>query len=84
MTQFTLETENEKAYMDADYEVISMVNHKRDSSGQLPRVTLHFVPAERAEAIIALDKRIQVLKTAVPWIIAGTVGILSFLLGTAV
>lgn len=77
-------TTYERAYMDADNEVISMVNRKKDNSGQLPRVTMHFVPAERAETVLALDERIQSMKNALPWMVTGAIGVLCFILGTAV
>ena len=48
-------------YMDADYEVISMVNRRKDREG-LPGKVIHFIPEERAPAVLALDERIQDLK----------------------
>ena len=58
-------------YQDADYQVIQMVNRGRGPGGQLPCKTLHFIPEERAESVLALDERIQkVRQVAVPVLFA--------------
>ena len=69
-------------YMDADYEVISMVNRKRGPGGQLPRKTVTFIPAERAERVEALDLRIQQMQKIMPFVGAGAIALGSFLIGT--
>lgn len=71
---------SEKAYLDADYEVISMVNRARND--RLPRKTLTFIPTDRAEHVEAIDNRIQQIREHMPQIATGAV-ILSFLIGLA-
>lgn len=73
---------SEKAYQDADYEVISMVNRKAGRGGQLPRKAVHFIPEETAPAVLAIDKRIQQIREHMPQIATGAV-VLSFLIGLA-
>ena len=73
----------EKEFMDADYEVISMVNKGRNSDkagGELPGKVVHFIPEERADTVLALDERIQKLQEAMPIIATGAVA-LAFLIG---
>ena len=67
-----------------DRELFAMVNRPHGMGGELPCATLHFVPAERAESVLALDARIQSMKHALPWMLCGAVGVLCFILGTAV
>lgn len=74
---------SEKAYLDADYEVISMVNHKAGRGGQLPGKVVHFIPEENAPAVLAIDKRIQQIRGHMPMIVTGVV-VLAFLIGLAV
>lgn len=73
----------EKEFMDADFEVISMVNKCRYSEkagGELPGKVVRIIPDERADAVLALDARIQKLREAMPMIVTGTVA-LAFLIG---
>ena len=72
----------DKDYLDADNEVISMVNRKRGPGGQLPCKKVTFIPAERAERVEALDLRIQKIKKIMPFLVAGAVALVSFLMGT--
>lgn len=58
----------EQDYMDADYEVIQMVNRKRGPGGQLPRKAVTFIPQERAKRVEAMDRRIEKIRKAMPWI----------------
>jgi hypothetical protein len=74
---------SEKAYMDADYEVISMVNRKAGRGGQLPGKVIHFIPKENAASVLAIDKRIQQIREHMPMIVTGAL-VLSFLIGLAV
>lgn len=74
---------SEEAYMDADYEVISMVNRKARRGGKLPGKVIHFIPEENAPAVLAIDKRIQQIRSHMPIIATGTV-VLAFLIGLAV
>ena len=73
---------SDKAYLDADYEVISMVNRKAGRGGQLPGKAVHFIPEENAPAVLAIDKRIQQIREHMPQIVTGAV-VLSFLIGLA-
>ena len=74
---------SEREYMDADYEVISMVNKGRNSDkagGELPSKVVRIIPDERADEVLALDERIQKLREALPMIVTGTIA-LAFLIG---
>lgn len=84
MSKFDIMNEREAAFEAANAEVFEMVNKGRGEGGELPTLKVKILPANRADAIIALDRRVQQFKAAMPWIMAGTVGILAFLLGTVV
>lgn len=70
-------------YMNADYEVISMVNKGRGTGGELPGKVIHFLPEERAETVLALDERIQKLRQAMPMIMFGAAVLVAFIAGVA-
>ena len=55
---------SDQYYMDADYEVISMVNRGRGAGGELPAKVVHFIPEENAKTVLALDARIRKAKAA--------------------
>lgn len=71
---------SDKAYMDADYEVISMVNRKAGPGGELPSRVIHFIPEETADFVLAIDKRIQQLRKYQGVLIGGAIA-LAFLIG---
>lgn len=71
----------EQDYMDADYEVIQMVNRKRGPGGELPRKAVTFIPQERAEQVMALDLRIQKIQKMMPWISAAALSLASLIIG---
>lgn len=71
---------SEQQYMDADYEVISMVNNKRGFGGELPSKVIRFIPEDRADSVLKLDSRIQKVRELMPAIITGAI-VLSFILG---
>jgi hypothetical protein len=71
---------NEQSFIDADFEVINMVNRGRGAGGELPSVKLAFIPSDRADRVLALDQRIQILQKHTP-AIAGAMILLSFVLG---
>lgn len=74
---------NEPIYLDAEYESIRTVMNSRGKHGdQLPSKTVAFIPAERADAVIKLDERIQVMQKWAPLFILGATIIVSFLVGT--
>lgn len=76
---------SEPIYVDAEYESIRTIMKSRGTNGgQLPGKVVHYIPEERAEAVIALDKRIETLQRYAPvFMIAATV-LISFLAGTCV
>lgn len=74
---------SDKEFLDADYEVIGMVNRGRGPGGQLPCKTLHFIPEERAASVLALDERIQKIRKAMPMILLGSAVLAAFIAGLA-
>jgi hypothetical protein len=60
---------SDKQYMDADYEVISMVNRGRGNGGELPCKVIHFIPEDNAKTVLALDAWIQQAKALMSFII---------------
>ena len=75
---------SDKQYMDADYEVISMVNRGRGNGGELPCKVIHFIPEDNAKTVLALDTRIRQFQKAMPYIAAGAAALLSFIVGLAI
>ena len=72
---------SEREYMDADYEVIDMVN--RGHGSRLPSKTLTFIPTERVEYMEALDARIQKLQRIMPIVGPIVIAVVSLLIGLA-
>jgi len=72
---------NEQNFLDADYEVISMVN-RGHGVGELPAVKLAFIPSDRADRVLELDQRIQAIREKSP-LIAAVAVVLAFLIGLA-
>ena len=75
---------SDQYYMDADYEVISMVNRGRGSGGELPTKVVHFIPEENAKTVLALDARIRKAKAALPYIAFCATVLLAFIIGMAI
>ena len=75
---------SDKQYMDADYEVISMVNRGRGNGGELPCKVIHFIPEDNAKTVLALDARIRQAKAAMPYIAVGAAALLSFIVGLVI
>lgn len=73
---------SERDYMNADYEVISMVNRGHGPGGELPSMPLTFIPKDRVERTEALDRRIQQLRALTPYFMIGAC-LLCLLLGRA-
>lgn len=73
---------NEQNFMDADYEVISMVNQGHGGGGELPTVKLAFIPSDRADRVLELDRRIQAIREKSPLIVTAAI-VLAFLVGLA-
>lgn len=71
---------SEKQYMDADREVISMVNRRAGSGGELPGKVVRFIPEETADTVLAIDKRIQQIRQYQGVLIGGAIA-LAFLIG---
>lgn len=74
---------SEREYMDADYEVIRMVNRGHGPGGELPSVALSFIPSDRAALVEALDRRIQQVRRILPYVCAATLLLTGLLLGRA-
>lgn len=66
-------------YIDADCEVIGMVN--RAHGGRLPSKTLTFIPTERVEKVEKLDLRIRQAQKAAPYVCAVLLAIVSLIVG---
>jgi hypothetical protein len=77
---------NEPIYRDAEYESIRTVMNSRGKHvNQLPVKTIRYIPeTSRTDAVIALDARIAKLQKYAPFIISGTMILISFLAGTLV
>lgn len=75
---------NEHDFMDAEYESIRTIfNGRGNNGGQLPGRVMTFIPAERADAVMELDQRIQLAKKYAPHI-AGAMVLLAFVVGLLV
>lgn len=62
---------SEREFMEADREVIGMVNRGHGPGGELPSVTRTFIPSDRVEKAEALDRRIMQLQAAAPYLLTG-------------
>ena len=74
---------SDKAYMDADYEVISMVNRKAGRGGELPGKVVRYIPEQDAPAVMGIAHRIQQIREHMPMIVTAIVAI-AFLIGLSV
>ena len=75
---------NEHDFLDAEYESIRTIfNGRGNNGGQLPCKVISFIPAERADAVLELDQRIQTAKKYSPYI-AGAMILLAFVVGLLV
>lgn len=61
----------EREFIDADYEVIRMVNEGHRN--RLPSVSLTFIPSDRAERVEALGRRLEAIRKAMPVIVSAAV-----------
>ena len=76
---------SEPIYVDAEYESIRTIMKNRGTNGgQLPGKVVHYIPEERADAVIALDKRIETLQRYAPALMIAATVLISFLAGTCV
>lgn len=57
---------SDKAFHEADMEVIRMVNNRHKQAGQLPNKAIHYIPEERAEQVLDLDIRLEKLRNSIP------------------
>lgn len=72
---------NEPLYQDSEYESIrSIFDSRGNNQGQLPGKRVAFIPAERADKVLALDERIQTIQKLTPYIVGGAI-ILAFFVG---
>jgi len=74
---------SDREFMDADYEVIRMVNRGHGPGGELPSVALTFIPSARADLVEALDHRIQQVRRILPYLCAATLLLSGLLIGRA-
>lgn len=72
---------DDKAYRDADREVIGMANRGAGPGGELPAVSLTFIPSDRADRVSALDARLQHLRRIAPYVGAAFIAFVSVLIG---
>ena len=74
---------NDEAYMDADYEVISMVNRKAGRGGELPGKVVRYIPEQDAPAVMGIAHRVQQIREHMPMIVTAFV-VIAFLIGLSV
>lgn len=55
----------------ADNEVFAFFSKEKGTGGELPGHVIHYIPENRAEQVLALDKRIETAKKAMPMIASG-------------
>ena len=72
---------SDKAYNEADMEVIAMVNNRKGRGGQLPGKVVRYIPEELAGAVLALDARIEKLRSRIPGLAILMAIILALLIG---
>lgn len=69
---------DKKFYVDAEYDSIRQIMDSRcRNGGQLPGKVIRYIPDSRADRILELDARVEMLKRYSPWV--GMVA--AFLLG---
>lgn len=69
--------------MNGDKELFEMMANRGGNANQLPVAAVHFIPADTAPHVLAIDKRVQQLRKHSAWIIAGAI-LLAFLVGVSV
>jgi len=74
---------SEQAYMDADYEVIRMVNRKAGRGGELPGKVVRYIQEQDAPAVLGIAHRIQQIRDHMPVIVTAFV-VIAFLIGLSV
>lgn len=75
---------NEPISIDAEFDAIEAIFKKRDQNAdRLPGKAVRFIPEERADAVLELDKRMQKLKKILPLVVLGLVVVLAFAIGRA-
>lgn len=68
-------------YIDAEYESIRQIMDSRGKrGGQLPGKVIRFIPESRADQILALDARVEVLKKIAPYVGAAMALIIGLML----
>lgn len=68
-------------YVDAEYESIRTIMKGRGGNGgQLPGKVVRFIPEDRADRILALDARVEVLKKIAPYACAAMALLIGLLL----
>ena len=74
---------SDKAYMDADQEVISMVNRKAGRGGELPGKVARYIPEQDAPVVMGIANRVQQIRDHMPVIVTAFV-VIAFLIGLSV
>ena len=66
---------------DQEYaDIRAMMDRRGTSAGQLPGKVIRYIPETRADAILALDDRIQTMKKIAPYIGAAAAFILGLMM----
>lgn len=71
---------SDKAFHEADMEVIHMVNRRKEQSGQLPGKVIHYIPEDRAGRVLDLDERLEKLRNSIPALLVGAATLFFLLL----
>lgn len=74
----------EPIYADAEFEPIeTMFKNRGRNADRLPGKAVRFIPEERADAVLELDKRMQKLQKILPLVVLGLAVVLAFAIGRA-
>lgn len=75
---------NEPIYIDAEFEPIEeMFKNRGRNADRLPGKAVRFIPEERADAVLELDKRVQKLQKILPAVLLGLTALFAFIAGKA-
>lgn len=70
---------SDKAFNEADMEVIRMVNNRKNRAGSLPVKAIHYIPEERAPQVLDLDMRLEKLRNSIPAMMVGATALILLL-----
>lgn len=75
---------NNPIIIDAEFEPIeAMFKNRGRNADQLPGKPVRFIPEERADALLELDKRILKLRKILPAVLLGLTALFAFIAGKA-